>query len=624
MCGIAGIINFKQNTSEHQLPRMLAAIQHRGPDAQAMVYLGSVAFAHARLSIIDLSALANQPFYSTDERFVIVFNGEIYNYLEIKSKILEIHPDYIFKSNSDTEVIIEAYRLFGTEAFQSFNGMFAFCLFDSHKNEVLLCRDRIGIKPLYYYHQDDCLYFASEPLAIIEAVDHPIEVDAKALTHFLNLGFSSNEQSMFHTIKKILPGHFLTFSSTGKIDTCYWDLEKKIKTECITNHQQAVVDIQAIVEDAVRLNLVSDVPVGVFLSGGMDSSLVAAIAKNHVTENLNTFSVGFENNKYNELQYASKIAKHIGSHHHEFVLSAQQAAEMALDALDAYGEPFADSSALPTYFISKLAKPFVKTVLVGDGNDELFMGYGIYNWAERMEKNWVKANQYLIHKYWKYHLNPAKQRYQFYFEDNIFLNQQQKLFSAEQNFFSQTEILNAFLLPTFPSKSVSPSAIARQLSAKEKQSLFDLNTYLPSDLLVKTDRASMRSGLEVRVPLLDHRLVEYALNLDQDIKTKSGVGKQIIRTLLEFYYPKSYFDRPKWGFAIPLADWLKADLKFLIHDYLNEKVIQQFGIIDYDYVKSLLARFNDGVSYLDKRIWQLIVLHRWLLKHNISLTATRQ
>ncbi len=621
MCGIAGIVNFKQKIPEYQLPKLLEAIQHRGPDAQAMAYFGAVALAHARLSIIDLSYAANQPFQSVDERFAIVFNGEIYNYIEIKNKILEAFPEQLFKSNSDTEVIIEAYRLFGFDGLQLLNGMFAFCLYDKTKNEILLCRDRIGIKPLFYYFEGDCLYFASEPDAIVKAIDKPFEINANALSCFLNLGFSPNEQSNFHGIKKLLPGHTLTFNAHGIQMNCYWDFKNQIKTKCVTDNIQAQKDVKTIIEDAVRLNLISDVPVGVFLSGGMDSSLVAAIAKQHVAESLNTFSIGFENARFNELKYARKIAEHIDSNHHEFVLSSKQAAEIALDALDAYGEPFADSSALPTYFISKLAKPHVKTVLVGDGNDELFMGYGIYNWAERTDLNWVKSMQSVIHNYWKFHFNKPKQRYQHYFEANHSLNQQQKLFSAEQNFFSQSDISNFFLLPSFSAKAFSIEHIARRLSAKEVQALFDLDTYLPSDLLVKTDRASMRNGLEVRVPLLDHRLVEYALNLDQKLKTQHGIGKRIIVDILKSYYPENYFDRPKWGFAIPLSDWLRTDLKFLIHDYLNEKVIHQFGIVDYSYVKSLITQFNSGLDYLDKRIWQLIVLHRWLLKNDMYLMS---
>jgi asparagine synthase (glutamine-hydrolysing) len=619
MCGIAGIIDFNHKIESGKMPLMLSAIKHRGPDFDAIENYGHVSFAHARLSIIDLSEFANQPFHSIDEQYSIGYNGEIYNYQDIKKQILSIHPKREFKSNSDTEVIIEAYKCFGNEAFNMFNGMFAFCLYDKVKEEVILCRDRIGVKPLFYYFDQEVLYFSSELQAIPKALNYPLQVDSNALLSFLNLGFTPSDNSIYYGIKKLLPGNILKFNKKGAEISSFWTLKSKVKKAISNDYASVRSEVKYLVEDAVALNLISDVPVGVFLSGGMDSSLVAAIAKSKTNDRLNTFSIGFEQSKFNELQHAEKVAKHINSNHHEFVFSAHHAAEFVLEAIDACGEPFADSSVLPTYLVSKLAQPFVKTVLVGDGNDELFMGYGIYNWAERTNKTWVKWSRSLIRQYYKFNLDRGNQRYQYYFEKDVYLNKQQKLFSAEQNFFSQTDLMKNFYLKLQNFEFAKKNNFERNLSPKEIQSLYDITTYLPSDLLVKTDRTSMRHGLEVRVPLLDHRLVELALNINQAFKTKNGIGKSIIKDLLNDYFPTGYFDRPKWGFAVPLADWLMTDLQFLIHDYLNSNVIKRFSIVDWDYVQQLIKRFMDGDTHLDKRLWQLIVLHRWLIKNDVAL-----
>jgi asparagine synthase (glutamine-hydrolysing) len=619
MCGIAGIVSFNESIDDAIMPRMLSAIKHRGPDYDAIENYGHVAFAHARLSIIDLSESANQPFHSVDEQYCIVYNGEIYNFQDIKKQLLSFNPKLEFKSNSDTEIIIETYKCFGIEAFNMFNGMFAFCLYDKVKGEVILCRDRIGVKPLFYYFDNQVLYFSSELNAISNILNYPLQVDTKALLSYLNLGFTPNDNSIYFGIKKLLPGHVLKFNKNGSEICSFWTIKNNVKKVVHNDYRSVKAELKHLVEDAVSLNLISDVPVGVFLSGGMDSSLVAAIAKLKTHNSLNTFSIGFEQTKFNELQHAEKVAKHINSNHHEFVFSSSLAAEFVLEAIDASGEPFADSSILPTFLVSKLARPFVKTVLVGDGNDELFMGYGIYNWAERTNKSWVNLISPLIKQYYRFNFNKNNQRYQYYFELNNYLNKQQKLFSAEQNFFSQTEIVKYFYLKSQNFKHSESENYGRNLTAKELQAIYDISTYLPSDLLVKTDRTSMSHGLEVRVPLLDHRLVEFALNIDQKFKTQSGIGKIIIKDLLNDYFPMGYFDRPKWGFSVPLADWLKSDLQFLIHDYLNIHIITRFNIVNWNYVQQLIKRFMDGDTNLDKRLWQLIVLHRWLAKNNVEL-----
>lgn len=614
MCGIAGGIVGTGITTDW-LNALIRPLAHRGPDAEGIFISQNqqVGLGHRRLSILDLSDEANQPMESLCGRYMIVFNGEVYNYKELAEELnLDLH------TQSDTEVILAAFSKIGCRAVEKLNGMFAFAVYDKEEDKLLLVRDRLGIKPIYYFKEGTTFLFASELKSL---VNHPLlkerlKVDSFAISSFLHLGYIPKPHSIYKQIRKFPQGHMAWVNSKGMFDLqTYWKLEEKVNLSPEKNEEIALEKLGYLLKDSVRMRLRSDAPFGAFLSGGIDSSLVAALASKELSESLKTFSIGFENQQFNEVHYAAKVAGFLGSNHHEYILQEQEAIELIHQMLPTYDEPFADSSGIPTMLVSKLASTKVKMVLTGDGGDELFLGYGMYNWAKRLENPFIKAFKAPI----SYALQtiPA-QKYQrtanfFRFPvDGL----HQHVFSQEQNLFS-TEELRALLLPTIQQEGVfsyqSP-VVNRKLTPEETQAFFDLQYYLPDDLLVKVDRASMKFGLECRVPLLDYRLVEFALNLSSELK-KKGETKYLLKKMLYSSLPKELFEREKRGFSIPLADWMKGRLREQISDTLNHTIIKDAGWVDPLYVESLVKRFYGGASYLYNRVWVLYLLHLWYLNH---------
>jgi asparagine synthase (glutamine-hydrolysing) len=392
-------------------------------------------------------------------------------------------------------------------------------------------------------------------------------------------------------------------------------IESAIRRNVIKDMKDAKAKLTKLIEDSVSARLMSDVPFGSFLSGGIDSSLVSAIAQKHTTQKLNTFSIGFKDAKYNEANYAREVAKYLNTEHHELIVSQNDAMEMIPGILDYYDEPYADSSAIPTMLVSRFAKEHVSMVLSGDGGDELFHGYGSYTWAKRLS-NPVINN---LRKPIGMSLSKFSDKYKH--RANIFAYQNKEqlkshIFSQEQFFFSLTEIKD--LLAHNYTDEINLledySYFVRKLTPREDQAIFDLKYYLKDDLLTKLDRASMRYGLEARVPLLDHNIVEFALNLTPKLKVNKNIKKFLLKEVLYDYVPKSYFNRPKWGFSIPLEDWLSTDLKYLIDTYLSKEVIETHNIVRYDKVLQLKQNYLSGTKYLYNRIWVLIVLHQFLEK----------
>lgn len=595
---------------------MTDALSHRGPDAANYFFQaqknGNIGLGHRRLSIIDLSEAANQPFYSHDKRYVMVFNGEIYNYQSI-AKQLQLEC----RTTSDTEVIIEAFAKIGTKAIELFNGMFAIAIYDQLTQKLHFFRDRLGIKPLYYWKRGKDLFFASELKAFKKLVPN-LEVNSAVIASFLHLGYVPCPHTFYKNVFQLPAGHSATFENGQLQIQTFWKLQEKILPQILQDETTAKRQLLQLLQSSVEYRLIADVPIGTFLSGGIDSSMVTAMAQSITSKPVKTFSIGFKESKFNELEYARKVARHLQTDHHEFVLSEREAIEEVEKLLDIYDQPFADSSAVPTLLVSQMARKQVTVALSGDGGDELFMGYGMYNWAKRLSNPFLQTFRKPIAKLLQQSPKHRHQRAALVFDAPKREKQKSHIFSQEQYFFSEQEIEN--LLVSTSNSSLFPfndyqHNVSRNLSAREQQALFDLQYYLPDDLLTKVDRASMQHSLEVRVPLLDHRIVEFALNLDASLKVKDGDSKYLLKQVLYDYVPAEIFNRPKWGFSIPLARWLQNDLQYLIEVYLSDKMVESVGLIRLEVVQKLKADFLEkGKEYLFNRVWVLILLHRFLSK----------
>lgn len=625
MCGISGFYSIKNKFDKQDLIKMTDALAHRGPDAHGYFTDECVGLGHRRLSIIDLSDGANQPMHSSDDRYVMVYNGEVYNYQEIASELKNTF-NINLKTSSDSEVVLEAYVRYGVSCLEKLNGMFAFVIYDKHKKELFVCRDRIGIKPLYYFWDGENFAFASELKSLKKISSISFEINKNAIYQFMHLGFIPAPLSIYSSINKMESGTWMKVSKNALEINRYWSINQQITNNVITDEKEATVKLNELITSSVRYQIKSDVPFGVFLSGGIDSSLITANAVRVSKGEVNTFSIGFEENKYNESAYAKAVANHLGTNHHEFIVSYKDAIDLIDTTFDVYSEPFADSSSIPTMLVSKLAKKHVSVTLSGDGGDELFLGYGAYQWAKRLNNPLIKVFRNPIASVLD-KSNSRFQRHARYFKYPDQNLQYSHILSQEQNCFSLEE-LDSLLTTDFKNQSGSTTTTLldnfgneiehtnRHLKPVEKQALFDMHFYLQDDLLTKVDRASMNFSLETRVPFLDHRIIEYALNLSPDLKYKNGTSKYLLKKILYQYVPEKMFNRPKQGFAIPLEKWLNKELRYLIEENLSKEIIEKYKIINFESADLLIKRFLKGKSYLYNRIWILIVLHKWLQKNN--------
>ncbi len=614
MCGIVGLYDPK-GVARDKLERMSESVAHRGPDAQGLEVHGNFGLAHRRLSIIDLSETANQPMRSACGRYSIVFNGEVYNHLDIAQEL-----SIPLRTASDTEVVLEAFAKWGPAMVVKLNGMFAMAILDTAEHRLFLFRDRMGIKPLFIYRKHGILAFGSELKAITALKDElELTMDHRAVSAFLHLGYIPQPLSIYREVEKFPSGTWAVFDGKNLNRTRYWNPNEQIGPDVISDEQEAKETLKGLLQESVSSRLMSDVPFGTFLSGGIDSSLVTAMAQQATNGKLKTFSIGFDDPKHNEAAYAKQVAAHLGTEHHEYTVTEKDALDLVGTILPQYDEPYADSSAIPTMLVSKMARQKVTMTLSGDGGDELFMGYGAYDWAERLNNPFIHALRRPIGAV----LGLGNDRFRriarmFEYSDRDFLPAH--IFSQEQYMFSRKEIDR--LLCDNGLKDIQFAEMAetlnRKLSPAEFQALFDLHYYLRDDLLTKVDRASMRYSLETRVPLLDHRVVEFALNLHPDLKKRNGTDKYILKEVLYAYVPKHLFDRPKWGFSIPLARWMQTDLSFLIDENLTRKKVEDSGLMHWSEVRSLIARFRNGHTHLYNRIWLLTVLQMWCAENGIS------
>ncbi|MFW5851921.1 MAG: asparagine synthase (glutamine-hydrolyzing) [Bacteroidota bacterium] len=616
MCGIAGYYSPAQSCSPDELENMTACIAHRGPDADGFFSDSHVGLAHRRLKIIDLSDAANQPMTSQSGRFVIVYNGEIYNYNDLRREY-----QLPVTTNSDTEVLLELLELLGVEQTLSLcNGMFSFALYDTHIHKLFLARDRMGIKPLFYFWDGHTCAFASEmkSLRALKYVQEHTAINSSATSFFLHMGYTGIHDTIYTHIHKLPAGNYAVISEDGFHLKSYWDISKKITSSYMTDFVQARETLRDLVESSVRYRLQSDVDFGCFLSGGIDSSLVAAVAQQNMNSKLKTFTIGFENAQYAEQTYAHKVADFLGTEHHELILSEQDAFDKIEQFFSVYDEPYADSSAIPTMLVSELASQHVSMTLSGDGGDELYMGYGAYNWAERLHKPFWRHAHTCAGSVLQYGTDRHKRAGKVFLypsADNI----PSHIFSQEQGYFSRSEI-DRVLSPDI-SRAIlideQPDNLNRILTPAENQAFFDMRYYLCEDLLTKVDRASMHYSIESRVPLLDHTLVEFALNLSPELKKKGDVSKYLLKQVLYEYIPAELFDRPKWGFSIPLQRWLRGKLQYLIHDYLSKESIESVGIFNYPEVERLIHLFlYKNQHHIYNRLWLMILMQRFVITYN--------
>lgn len=617
MCGIAGYINSDRSRPADRgvMEAMCHTMVHRGPDDQGIYVDGAVALGMRRLSIIDLNT-GHQPISNETKRIWIVLNGEIYNYRELSSWLKE--RGHRFTTSSDTEVIVHLYEELGTACVERLRGMFAFALWDKDQERLLIARDRLGVKPLYYYWDGEQLIFGSELKAVLA---HPAIVrrlDPHALLYYLRYSYIPDPLSVFKDIAKLPPGCLLTLSGSTFNTQVYWN--GTISSDLDTFHsseEEATTQLEKHLQEAVNLRLISDVPLGAFLSGGVDSSLVVALMAKEMGRSVSTFSIGFEEPAFNELPYAGIVAKQYGTDHHELIVGPQSC-DLIERLVGHFDEPFGDASAIPMYHLSKLASETVVVALSGDGGDELFAGYDRYrvdlerhryeHWPRCIRQAFGMASDTFPEGFPAKNLLrnislPGRSRYL----DNVsyFTPVRFKKLLMPELYHTVSNDLEAEAIMMRHFKAASNEPWLSQLQ------YLDTKTYLPADVMTKVDRMSMAHSLEAREPLLDHVLFEYVAKLPVSMKFRDGTSKYLLRKVAQKYLPAEILQRKKQGFGVPLEFWFKEDLKQYMHDVLFDEPTRTRGLFDQVEISRLVQQYEGGRRELAAPIWMLLVLETW-------------
>jgi asparagine synthase (glutamine-hydrolysing) len=622
---------------------MCDVLAHRGPDDEGMVFIQDdkllevgrlspaypdengfeVGLGHRRLSIIDLSIDAHQPMCNEDGKIWIVFNGEIYNFQEIRDGLEK--KGHQFKSKSDTEVILHSYEEWQVECLNHFRGMFAFAIWDSKLQRLFMARDRLGKKPLVYFNRNGRFAFASEIKSLLQVPRVEKKVNGNAIHHYLTYQYVPSPDTIFEGIKKLPPAHYLLYDRDGtlKIER-YWKLHFNSSHQTDINLQELSDRIRAQLEESVKLRLISDVPLGAFLSGGVDSSLIVGMMAGLTEKPVKTFSIGFEEKEFDELSYAKLVSKHFATEHHEFVVKPN-AIEILPKLVWYYNEPFADSSAIPTYYVANMTKDFVKVVLTGDAGDENFAGYNRYlraKWValstkvpERMRKNLLPNFLRAFSKlgYWQAALNRLAD-----FMESLSTDQ-------ARNYSEQIKILNktekeAIYTEEFANDLGGSDPLVYLLDKYDESDsndlidrllYVDINSYLPEDLLVKMDIATMANSLEARVPFLDHQFMEFVAGIPSQLKLKGSKTKFILKTAFKHFLPDAIFKRRKMGFGVPVSRWFRNELKDYVHEILLDPRTLNRGYFRREGIERLL---NDHIELRydhSAKIWALLFLEMW-------------
>jgi len=622
MCGIAGYISLDKKLNRQHLQLMANSLAHRGPDAEGFYYDDSnyyiTGLAHRRLSILDLSTTANQPMMSHNGRFVMVFNGEVYNFQELQKEKL---AGVVFKTHSDSEVIVECFAKYGASCFSWFNGMFAIAFWDLHLQKLTLVRDRFGVKPLTYFYDKETFIFASQ-LKAFENLPVQKTLNIEALKDYFFLDYIPKTQSIYIEINKLPNGHYVEYTPGKDLKiSCWYNLLDKYSLQKKTvSTIDAVEEFDHLLKSSVKLRMLSDVRVGSFLSGGTDSSLIAAKFQQNSAIPVETFTVGFDVKEYDETKYAREVAEILKTSHHEFHVDETYCLSELSAVVDAYDEPFVGPSTIPTLIVCEKAKQLVTVALSGDGGDELFLGYNWYSRYSQLQNIYKYSNEPVRHvasslmKKMGMKYNRGSVLLEYENEKTLLLH----LISQEQGMFTEKQISNLFNSQYSHQTIVNDwmSIDKLPIDNKEKVSLFDINNYLANNLMYKMDIASMANSLEVRLPFLDYRLVEFGINLPTDLKINRKMHKFLMKKDLERYLPHHLIYRKKWGFPAPIARWLSGSLANLIDIHLlNKNKIEQQGIFNYSFIEKLVKEFKNGNSYLGKKLWSLIIFQLWYSKH---------
>lgn len=637
MCRINGIFRFSSGTDidlESEGLRLRDLMRHGGPDdaghyfnAENQVFLG-----HRRLSILDLSAAGHQPMDFED--YTIVYNGEIYNFCDIKNDLTLL--GYTFATGTDTEVILKAFDKWGHECVNLFRGMFAFAIWDKKNKKLIVCRDRVGVKPLHYYCKDGIFIFASEIKSVTSFPNLDLTIDQHSVSSFLQVGYIKSPNSIFKNIKKLNPGHFLEIDKNGDCKTwSYWDVANIQYMATELRDEEILERTENLLQESCSLRMVSDVPVGVFLSGGIDSSLVTALLSKDSTTRLKTFTIGFDDPAFDESSHAQAVSKHFGTDHTEMICSANDFLNTLDSYYEMYDEPFGDSSGIPTFLVSKLAREKVTVSLSADGGDEIFGGYDRYSsistiygklrfmplplrkmLGEALSSMSISQIDSLIRTFFKgldtngldwripKLVNGLKASSQVDFYGNtsstidaVKLGKLHR-YDASDIYFPEKELFNDQFIFSSLGK-------------------IDVKSYLEGDILTKVDRATMKVALEGREPLLDHTLVEFGLSLPDKFKSRNGKNKWLLREILYKYIPKEIVDRPKRGFSIPVKKWLQSHLSSSLLDMANDRYFHEKFMLDSEELESIISGFLNGTGrHVNPHfIWHLHVLYKWNQTH---------
>ena len=636
MCGIAGFWQSKALSAAPSdvLERMGATLAHRGPDDSGIFYdsAAGLGLAFRRLSIIDLSPEGHQPMASRSSRYTIIFNGEVYNFEEIRSEL----GDQPWRGHSDTEVMLAAIDRWGVEgAVSRFVGMFAFALWDCEDQKLYLVRDRLGIKPLYYGYVGNNFVFASELKAIAQFPAFEAKVDRDALALYMRFAYIPAPHSIYEGIHKLRPGHILSLSAGAEAETrSYWSAvevaRQGVANPVQLSEEEAVAELEKKISESVRLRMVADVPLGAFLSGGIDSSTVVALMQIQSTRPVKTFSVGFHESDYDEARHARDVARHLGTEHTELYVTARDALDVVPQLSSIYDEPFADSSQIPTHLVSRLARQHVTVSLSGDGGDEMFGGYSHYSFIQSM---WRSVNgtprplrgvgSTLLRSLPAGAVNTLFQR----------MSRGRSGQQPAQRLKTFADFLRAGTPDAIYLYAISqwrepervvvgahePATVTHLLkqlrtlpSATETAMLSDLVFYLPDDILTKVDRASMAVSLEARVPLLDHRVVEFAWKLPLDLKIRNGKSKWILRQVLYKHVPQSVVERPKMGFGVPIDQWLRGPLREWAEDLLSLESLRNGGYFEAAPIRQKWEEHLSGTCNWEYALWSVLMFQDWL------------
>lgn len=631
MCGIVGFIDFNKKSSPEILQSCSSVLKHRGPDGQGSEFFNEENFqlglGHQRLSIIDLTKAASQPMWY--KHWCIVFNGEMYNFAEIKTELQAL--GHIFHSHSDTEVLLHAWEEWGSKMIHRFIGMFAFVIYNSRDKSIVCFRDRAGIKPFYYYWKNGIFLFGSELKSFHQHPAFQKEINHQALHQYLQYGYILAPNSIFQHTYKMLPGHFLTFH-TGERKyelTKYWDVyEHYNKPKLDISEEEATQEMERLLISACNYRMIADVPVGVFLSGGYDSSAVTALVQAGRTARVKTYTIGFHESDHNEAGYAKKVAQHIGTDHTEYFCTAKEAQEIIPTISYFCDEPFGDSSIIPTVLVSQLARKEVTVALSADGGDETFAGYSKYPLALDLYRklNYIPS---FLQKPAGRILNMVPGSLLTRLSGSTAAPLKKERFSKalrERN-LTVTGIMDEFLSQVYSDRQLkdllsfsdgkgrsffdSAPLLNSSLTDLDKMLALDYKTYMVDDILVKVDRAGMSTSLESREPLVDYRLIEFAARLPSHLKMRGNNQKVILKNVVHRYVPKELLERPKMGFGVPVAEWLRTDLRFYCDEFINDAELAKHGLFQKQAIDHIKQRFFEGDRNYSALFWYLLMFQMW-------------